>query len=203
MHSNRDFLSLGGRWITTSLGLVAGPLRLFFISKSIYTMKRHRWKFLPHLADSCVLVSTGAMVGWWGDTLQYGASVFLGQSRGGWSPLNDSAAVQLPLCPLAAFYLSPKSEVMQSSPSETSWVTQACQLLSVAHGPGQRCYCGCLQWDGQGQQLWGQPLACPCPMGHSAGMLMVGDMGGRGRAPRREVSTVWGAGTVGFGAPHP
>lgn len=38
--------------------LVAGLSCLFFISRRIYTMKRHRWKFFPHLADSCVLAST-------------------------------------------------------------------------------------------------------------------------------------------------
>lgn len=38
--------------------LVAGLSCLFLISRRIYTMKSHRWKLLPHLADSCVLAST-------------------------------------------------------------------------------------------------------------------------------------------------
>lgn len=29
-------------------------------------------EFLPHLTDFCVILSTGAMVGWHGDTLQCG-----------------------------------------------------------------------------------------------------------------------------------
>lgn len=96
-------------------------------------------------------VSLSAQGQWWPGVGTLEAPVFLGQSTGGWSPLNYPAAVQLPLCPLAAFHLSPKSGVTQSSPSETSWVTQARWLLSVAQGPGQRCHHGCLQWDGQGE----------------------------------------------------
>lgn len=147
VHPSRDLLSLGTGWITTSLGLVVGLSCFFLLSKRIFTKKRQGWEFLPHLADFCVLVSTGATVGWGG------AALFLGQSRGSWSPLNDPDVVQLSLCPLAAFPLSPKSGVTWPSPSKTDWVTQACWLLPVAHGSGQRCHCGCLQWDEQGQQL--------------------------------------------------
>lgn len=35
-------------------------------------MKRHRWKFFPHLTDFCVILSTGAIVCWHGATLQCG-----------------------------------------------------------------------------------------------------------------------------------
>lgn len=127
-------------------------------------------------------VSLSAQGQWWAGVGTLEAPLFLRQSRGGWSPLNYPAAVQLPLCPLAAFHLSPKSGVTQSSPSETSWVTQARWLLSVAQGPGQRCHRGCLQWDGQGEGLWGQPRACPCPRGRPAAMLMWGMLGAEGGA---------------------
>lgn len=128
-------------------------------------------------------VSLSAQGQWWAGVGTLEAPVFPGQSTGGRSPLNYPAAVQLPLCPLAAFHLSPKSGVTQSSPSETSWVTQARWLLSVAQGPGQRCHRGCLQWDGQGEGLWGQPRACPCPRGRSAAMLMWGMLGVEGGCP--------------------
>lgn len=153
-------------------------------------------------ADFCVLVSTGAMVGWGGDTLQCGAAVFLGQSRGGWSPLNDPDVFQLPLCPLAAFHLSPKSGVTRPSPSKTDWVTQACWLLPVAHGSGQRCHCGCFHRDSSSRgSHWNVPAPwdvlqrCRC-----------GGYGGQREGTRQagqHLPVVWGAATVAFDAPHP
>lgn len=97
--------------------------------------------------------------------------VVLRQSRGGCSPLNDPAAAQLPLCPLAAFHLSPKSGVPRSSPNEASWVTQA-----VVSGTGPRAelppWVFAVGWAGTAAP--GAELAHPCPVGCPAGMLMWG-----------------------------
>lgn len=58
-------------------------LCLFFPLKRIFTLKRHQWKFFPHLIDFGVILSMGAMVGWCGDTLQCGWLLVLSPSLWG------------------------------------------------------------------------------------------------------------------------
>lgn len=182
MHPSRDLLSLGAGWTTASLGSVAGLPRLFFIFRRIFTVKGHRCgKFLPHLADFCVLVSTGAVVGWGGDT--GGPCVSRTEKRRRPEPFKLICCCSAASLPLGHFPPLPKIRGDTVKPQRD--ILGDSGPLAVVSGTGPRAEMPprvfAVGWAGRG--ALGTATGVSLPQGTFCSDADVGDAGGGGGCP--------------------
>lgn len=174
---------------------------MFFIFRRIFTMIGHGCgKFLPHLADFCVLVSTGAVVGWGGDT---GGPCVSGTEHRRPEPFKLPCCCSAASLPLGRFPPLPKIRGDTVKPQRD--ILGDSGPLAVVSGTGPRAEMPprvfAVGWAGRG--ALGAATGVSLPQGTFCSDADVGDAGGGGGVPDREVSAVWGGGTAGFGAPHP